>query len=91
MTAMSEDRVVINEITCARQWVMRLTGYTVAADPSLGRVGVEIDHDARLIKINAYLDPPAYRWALSRAYRRIAEGALAAPEFRTKLRLVGLD
>lgn len=88
MSAMSGELVAAAEITAFVEWVMLLTGYRVCPDPTLGRTGVEIDHDTCTISVNSSLSPPEYRWALSRACRRIVRGADATPEFRTKLHLV---
>lgn len=88
MTVLSGDLLVDHELTSFVEWVYLLTGHRVVAAPGMGGAGVEIDHDNRVIRINSLLNPPAFRWALSRACRRITQGSLACPEFHAKLRLV---
>lgn len=78
----------MDEIVTTIETMTVLTGHRILIDCGMGLLGVEIDHDKRVIKINGRLDPPAFRWALVRAYRRIMEGVEGAPEFHAKLRLV---
>lgn len=88
MTASTSSLISVDEIAASIANISALTGHRILTGSGMGLVGAEIDHDKRIIRINGCLDPAAYRWALVRVYRRIVEGADAAPEFRPKLRLV---
>lgn len=87
MTALPGVLVGVDGIVSFMNWVVEATGYAVITDAKLGRIGVEIDHDHREIKINARLDNIGIRWALARSFRLITLGQEFAPEFCTKPRL----
>jgi hypothetical protein len=78
----------VDEVAASVAKISALTGHRIFTGWSMGLVGAEIDHDQRIIWINGELDPVAFHWALARAFRRITQGAEAAPEFRPRLRLV---
>jgi hypothetical protein len=77
-----------DEVLSFTEWISVITGFQVVPDWTLGPIGVAVDHDQFLIRINGCLDPAAAMLTLSRTCKWIAEGVGSDSAFRPKLRLV---